>query len=82
MILILDTIDQEHRKNRIVYLHCLGGRGRTGVVTACWLIRKGLGSRASVIAHLAQLRSAYGLSPDCIDSEEQRQFVLSWSEPL
>jgi hypothetical protein len=37
----LDAIDAEHSRGRAVYVHCAGGRGRTGTVVACWWIRHG-----------------------------------------
>ncbi len=39
MVQILDAIDGELAAGGRVYLHCWGGRGRTGTVVACWLIR-------------------------------------------
>jgi len=32
---ILDTIDLYIRHNRVVYLHCRGGIGRTGMIVGC-----------------------------------------------
>jgi hypothetical protein len=38
---ILDTIDQANADGRIVYVHCWGGKGRTGTVVGCYLARHG-----------------------------------------
>jgi protein-tyrosine phosphatase len=38
---ILDAIDAELAGDRIVYVHCRGGVGRTGTVIGCHLIRRG-----------------------------------------
>lgn len=35
---ILDTIEQSVQQGSIVYVHCWGGKGRTGTVVACWLM--------------------------------------------
>ncbi len=39
---ILDAIDQHHDAGRVVYVHCWGGIGRTGMTVGCWLVRHGL----------------------------------------
>jgi protein tyrosine/serine phosphatase len=41
---ILERIDRCIQENRSVYVHCLGGRGRTGTVVGCFLARHGLAS--------------------------------------
>ena len=38
---ILDALDAAMAANRKVYLHCQAGVGRTGMVVACWLQRRG-----------------------------------------
>jgi ADP-ribosyl-[dinitrogen reductase] hydrolase len=41
MVRILDIIEDFTDEGRIVYLHCWGGVGRTGMVAACHLVRGG-----------------------------------------
>lgn len=36
---ILDDIDDSVRGGDVVYVHCWGGRGRTGVIIGCWMVR-------------------------------------------
>ena len=36
---ILDAIDGHMAANRTVYVHCMGGIGRTGTIIGCWLGR-------------------------------------------
>jgi hypothetical protein len=36
---ILDTIDAEIADGNGVYVHCWGGRGRTGTIIGCWIKR-------------------------------------------
>jgi hypothetical protein len=76
---ILDEIDGAIGAHRPVYLHCLGGIGRTGTVVGCYLIRHGLATRETVFDHIAKLRertSAAGVpSPE---AEAQRMVVRSW----
>jgi protein tyrosine phosphatase len=37
MVEILDRIDAAIERGGVVYVHCWGGRGRTGTVICCWL---------------------------------------------
>jgi len=41
MCRILDCIDASIEAGRPVYVHCWGGRGRTGTVVGCYLARHG-----------------------------------------
>jgi len=61
---------------RPVYLHCWGGRGRTGTVAGVYLVRRGLATAESFIDVIAELRSgATGESPE---TQEQIEFVRSF----
>jgi protein-tyrosine phosphatase len=61
---------------RPVYLHCWGGRGRTGAVVGVYLVRRGLATTESFADLIAELRSgAAGESPE---TEEQIEFVRSF----
>lgn len=76
--LILDALDAALAEGRTLYLHCRGGRGRTGSIVGCWLVRCGWhGSEA--LAELDRLRR--GL-PDAElpspETEEQLNLVLGW----
>lgn len=78
---ILDTIDEALGSGQPVYVHCLGGIGRTGTVIGCYLLRHGLASPENVLQHIAELRKDnpglyYIRSPE---TEEQRRFVLEWA---
>lgn len=75
---ILDTIDQAHADGQTVYVHCLGGVGRTGTVVGCYLVRHGATPTAALrlIAHqLYDTYKAERLSPE---TDEQRTLVLRW----
>ena len=75
---ILDEIDRSIATDRPVYVHCWGGRGRTGTVVACYLVRQGW-SGDQGLKRLEKLRqgasNGHLLSPK---TEAQRQFVRSW----
>jgi len=80
-ISILDAIDNHIDQGRIVYVHCWGGVGRTGVIVGCWLVRHGYEGREA-LARLRELwkqcpKSATRISPESI---EQEQYILGWKE--
>jgi hypothetical protein len=76
----LDLIDSELERGEVVYLHCFGGRGRTGTVVGCWLVRHG-SSGEEALAKVKNLRQripqAARPSPE---TAQQRDFVRAWSE--
>lgn len=55
MARILDDIDGAIASAGHVYVHCWGGRGRTGTVVGCWLVRHGLDG-GDPIGRIAALR--------------------------
>ena len=75
---ILDLIDAELAAGSVIYLHCLGGVGRTGTVVGCHLVRHGTQPERALEA-LARLRertrSADSPSPE---NDEQRALIESW----
>jgi protein-tyrosine phosphatase len=81
MIQILDKIDQAHSLNKSVYVHCLGGVGRTGTVVGCYLIRHGMATSKNVLRIIASLMEkgmVFGYrSPQTF---EQETFVFNWGK--
>lgn len=79
MVEILDCLDEALARREVVYVHCWGGRGRTGTVIACYLQRtRGLSGSAalSLLAELTQEnKRAFWPAPEmpC-----QREFVRTW----
>ncbi|MDD2367052.1 MAG: protein-tyrosine phosphatase family protein [Desulfuromonadaceae bacterium] len=78
---ILDTIDHHIHHGEIVYLHCWGGVGRTGVIVGCWLSRHGFTGDAA-LARLKELwqecpKSSHRKSPE---TTEQEQYIVTWQE--
>ena len=77
----LDAIDENIGQGRTVYVHCMGGTGRTGIIIGCWLIRHGYNGRET-LARLQELRQK---SPTLRHipspvTQEQARHVLGWEE--
>ena len=67
-----------------VYLHCWGGRGRTGTVLGCWLVENGL-SGGEALAEIRRMRSnmsEYDRFLPSPETDEQRLMVLEWETEL
>jgi len=80
MTRILDRIDSALKDGKRVYVHCIGGIGRTGTTVACHLTRHGLtGQQALVQLQVLRQVSAswYRRSPE---SDLQIEFVLKWGK--
>jgi len=78
---ILDAIDTALADGATVYVHCWGGRGRTGTVVGCWLARHGNATGDAALKRIAELRArvpkAHLPSPE---TEPQRKMVRGWEE--
>jgi hypothetical protein len=60
---ILKRIRKGVDEGRLVYVHCLGGHGRTGTAAGCWLLDRGIaadGEEALEIICKARLRGEVG----------------------
>lgn len=80
MLNILDTIDAHLAKNKIAYVHCRAGIGRTGTVMGCFLQRQGLDGDAS-LDRLNELWCESERSrswPHIPETEEQIEYVKKW----
>ena len=83
MIATLDAIDDHLRGGGNVYAHCWGGKGRTGTVVGCWLIRHGYvppDDPDGVLSVLDGLRggdSGAGHQPSP-DTPDQEGFIGDW----
>lgn len=77
---VLDTIDRETESGGMVYVHCWGGVGRTGIAVGSYLVRRGfdgeqaLARLADLFADMPKSRRKNG-SPE---TEEQRRFIRDW----
>lgn len=86
---ILDALDAALGVGKPAYVHCLGGRGRTGTVVGCYLVRHAerlLGTTGGddagllALARVVELRVAQGVpfAESSPEMEAQRDFVLRW----
>jgi protein-tyrosine phosphatase len=79
MKMILDEVDGAMDQGKPVYVHCLAGRGRTGTVVGCWLMRHGKATAGKVLAMIKDLRksdpASFQPSPE---NDRQRLMVTSW----
>ena len=81
-IAILNRIDHNMRNNRPTYIHCYGGRGRTGTIIGCWLARRGHQGEDA----LKKLRELWAQNPkskrglQTPETPEQEQYIVEWKE--
>lgn len=76
---ILDHIDALREAGRTVYLHCLGGVGRTGTVVGCWLVRHGLAIGEDALVEISRLREFDPmLDMPSPQTDEQCAMVRTW----
>lgn len=80
---ILDAIDASLARDRPVYVHCQGGRGRTGTVVACYWIRHGLYDPEASLAELTIRRRGQpnGDRPSP-ETGGQLRLVRSWAKGM
>jgi protein tyrosine/serine phosphatase len=72
---ILARIHSELDAGRTVYVHCRGGKGRTGTVIGCLLAESGL-SYDDVIARIGELRSGTRKASDpCPENTAQHDML-------
>jgi hypothetical protein len=74
----LDEMERSIAAGRPVYVHCWGGRGRTGTVVGCFLVRQGLTGEEG-LEKMEELRK--GASNGHLPSpktEAQKEFVRCW----
>ena len=76
---ILDLIDVGIAAGDVVFVHCWGGKGRTGTVIGCYLARHGLACGEAALQLLNNLARTstynFGVVPQ---TQEQCNFVRAW----
>ncbi len=78
---ILDEIDNAVSQGKSVYVHCWGGKGRTGTIVGCYLARHEYAQGEDVLKLIQKLRrhdpEYYRASPE---TPQQRDTVTNWQE--
>jgi protein-tyrosine phosphatase len=78
---ILDEIDTAISQNKSVYVHCWGGKGRTGTVVGCYLARHGYAQGQAVLDLIEKLRyNDPEVSRPSPETRQQREMVTTWQE--
>ena len=76
MTAILDRIDAAMLGDGCVYVHCWGGKGRTGTVVGCWLARHGHEDAGRKLLELTEsARGLFGIVPQ---TTRQAAFIDEW----
>ena len=70
--LVTRELDAAHR----VYVHCVGGYGRTGTMMACYLVHRDRHSHDEAIRQIRALR------PGSIETDTQRDAVMRWARVM
>ncbi len=80
---ILDSIDRNIANGCTVYVHCLGGVGRTGTIIGCWLSRHNGYDGNAALRGLRELwkENPKSQSRSTPERDHQVDYVCNWREP-
>ena len=79
MRVIFDTIEAAVVSGNKVFLHCFGGRGRSGCVAGCGLARAGIALGTTALNRLTEIRYSHGLFLPSPETARQRDLVIDWA---
>jgi len=76
---ILDEIDRSLARDLPVYVHCWGGKGRTGTVVGCYLARHGIATGKSALDKINELRrNVPNWNEPSPETRQQCEMVALW----
>jgi len=76
LVRILEELDRKLAGGKNVLVHCRQGVGRTGLVAACLLVKKGI-SPGAAIEKISAVRGV-----EIPETEEQREWIDHFAAPL
>ena len=83
MIRILNQIDMCIKYDKPVYVHCWGGKGRTGTVVGCYLARHWMVTGIDAIETIRELRkNTVDFSDPSPETKKQIKKVINWLKDL
>ncbi|MHB0875975.1 MAG: protein-tyrosine phosphatase family protein [Anaerolineae bacterium] len=65
LVAALAAIDEELAAGKVVFIHCMAGIGRTGILAALWLLAHGA-SGDEAVAHFLSYWREFGLREDAV----------------
>ncbi len=74
----LDAVDRALAERKPTYVHCWGGRGRTGSVVGYFLARHGIATGQDTIDHIDALRGKEATLWTSPEMPDQIALVTSW----
>jgi protein-tyrosine phosphatase len=78
-LLGLDEIDRSLARDLPVYVHCWGGKGRTGTVVGCYLARHGIATGKSALDKINELRrNVPNWNEPSPETRQQCEMVALW----
>jgi ADP-ribosyl-[dinitrogen reductase] hydrolase len=78
---IVDIIDGALGRDQVTYVHCWGGKGRTGTVVGCYLARHGISVGEEALQRIQWLRRNEGTAhEDSPENDPQRDMVRQWKK--
>jgi protein tyrosine phosphatase (PTP) superfamily phosphohydrolase (DUF442 family) len=81
MVRILNQIDMCIKYDKPVYVHCRGGKGRTGTIVGCYLARHGFAAGNDVIEMIKELRkNTRDFSDPSPETKKQINMVVNWGK--
>ena len=75
---MIAAIERSLERERPVYLHCWGGRGRTGTLVGIWLCRRGIATPENFVEVIGRLRAGEAANGRSPETAEQVEFVRSY----
>ena len=83
MVRIINQIDMCIKYDKPVYVHCWGGKGRTGTVVGCYLARHRYAAGNDVIEKIKELpKNTEDFSDLSPETREQIKMVINWGKDL